>query len=358
MLCILLLSAPSVKKKALANWSERMPCWPRVLKTVSNKTIRTFGRESHQQNRFEASRRSSAALLETGASNRPPGNEPGGGLGCVHLTHSGHDPANLGSALVFIFALYRAQPRMAALDGASVSLRAAAASIDAVTSLLSEADEPLPTTPGTVPFAGVIHDISFDRASFKYHPDDTFAIQDLSLHFPAGKTTALVGPSGAGKSTIIKLILRLYEVEHGEIRVDGRPLGTLDLASWREKIAVVSQTGMSSMPPSATTSPTADRRRDRDRRRGEAGKRARIHRRAPARLPGRRLQRSVRLSTGQLQRLTERRDPDIPVSLFRRSFSRHLLTDHSEALEIFAKSRNVIIIAHRSPSNKPTTSWC
>ena len=161
--------------------------------------IGTFGRESHQQSRFEAvSQKLGSLCWKLGCIRGllDPVYKLGGAALLVYILFtSGQDPANLGSALVFIFALYRAQPKMAALDGANVSLRAAAASIDAVTSLLNAADEPVTTTSGTRPFAGVRHGISFDRASFKYHPDDTFAIQDLSLHFPAGKTTALVGPS-------------------------------------------------------------------------------------------------------------------------------------------------------------------
>ena len=120
----------------------------RMLETVEgNKTIRTFGRESHQQRRFEAVSQELGSLCWKLGSIRgllDPVYELGGAALLVFILFtSGQDPANLGSALVFIFALYRAQPKMAALDGASVSLRAAAASIDAVTSLLTAADEPL-----------------------------------------------------------------------------------------------------------------------------------------------------------------------------------------------------------------------
>ena len=251
MLCISLtvrLMTGHVKALGQMVTTENAVLATRMLETVeANKTIRTFGRESHQQGRFETVSQKLGRLNWNLGNIRgllAPVYELGGATLLVYILFtSAQDPANLGSALVFIFALYRAQPNMAALDGASVSLRSAAASIEAVTSLLNSADEPSEMRPGTVPFDGIADNICFDRASFKYDPDDRFAIQDLSIRLPARKTTALVGPSGAGKSTIIKLLLRLYDVEKGEIRVDDRPLGTLELASWREKIAVVSQDG-------------------------------------------------------------------------------------------------------------------
>jgi len=52
---------------------------------------------------------------------------------------------------------------------------------------------------------------------------------------------ALVGPSGAGKSTLLDLLLRFYEPQHGEILADGIPISEFGLASWRARLAVVSQ---------------------------------------------------------------------------------------------------------------------
>ena len=207
----------------------------RMIETVeANKTIRTFGRESHQQSRFEAvSERLGTLNWRLGCVTGllDPIYELGGATLLVYILYtSAQDPANLGSALVFIFALYRAQPKMAALDGASVSLRSAAASIDAVTSLLNAADEPSAISHGTIPFDGIAGHLVRSRL-VQISPGRRVRNPGSVDRIPARKTTALVGPSGAGKSTIIKLILRLYEVEQGEIRVDGRPLGALDLAS-------------------------------------------------------------------------------------------------------------------------------
>ena len=265
MLCIsLIVRVMTGRVKALGQLvkTENAVLATRMLETVEgNKTIRTFGRESHQQHRFETVSQELGRLNWKLGSIRgllDPAYELGGAALLVYILFTrAQDPATFGSALVFVFALYRAQPKMAALDGASVSLRTAAASIDAVTSLLTATDARRPATSGTMPFAGTTQDVCFDRVSFKYHADDRFAIEDVSLRFPARKTTALVGPSGAGKSTIIKLLLGLYDVEHGEIRVDGRPLGAFDLASWRRRSPSSARTATSSTPACATTSPTA-----------------------------------------------------------------------------------------------------
>lgn len=66
-------------------------------------------------------------------------------------------------------------------------------------------------------------------------------IKNLSLHIPAGKTIALVGSTGSGKSTLVKLLLRLYEIETGAITLDGIEIRDLKLRDLRRAIGLVSQ---------------------------------------------------------------------------------------------------------------------
>jgi ABC-type multidrug transport system fused ATPase/permease subunit len=66
-------------------------------------------------------------------------------------------------------------------------------------------------------------------------------ISDVSFTLSLGKTVALVGQSGSGKSSMVQLLTRLYDVSQGEIRVDGVDLRCLDLDTWRDQVAVVSQ---------------------------------------------------------------------------------------------------------------------
>lgn len=82
--------------------------------------------------------------------------------------------------------------------------------------------------------------IDFERVNFTY-PNGFAAIQDLTLQIPAKSTVAFVGATGSGKSTIIKLLLRLYDCQQGQISIDQTNIKTLTLADLRHQIALASQ---------------------------------------------------------------------------------------------------------------------
>jgi ATP-binding cassette subfamily B protein len=83
-------------------------------------------------------------------------------------------------------------------------------------------------------------EILISNISFAYR-DRPPVIQNLSLHIPVGKTTAIVGSTGSGKSTLVKLLLRLYEIQSGSITLDGIELRDLQLQELRRAIGLVSQ---------------------------------------------------------------------------------------------------------------------
>jgi ATP-binding cassette subfamily B protein len=68
-------------------------------------------------------------------------------------------------------------------------------------------------------------------------------LENIDLQIPEGKTTAIVGMSGSGKTTILKLLLRFYESEKGEIKVGGQPLDDFSYKTWRSQCGVVMQDG-------------------------------------------------------------------------------------------------------------------
>lgn len=84
-------------------------------------------------------------------------------------------------------------------------------------------------------------DVEFRDVTFFYPEKTTPALDQISLVLPAGKTVALVGRSGSGKSTIANLLTRFYDIQQGEILLDGHDLREYELASLRNQIALVSQ---------------------------------------------------------------------------------------------------------------------
>lgn len=123
------------------------------------------------------------------------------------------------------------------LLGQYVALRKGRASLERVFEFF---DVPAESDAGaTEEFFALSEGIAFEGVRFSYGADAP-VLSDLSFFLPAGKTTALVGESGAGKSTLVDLLLRYYEPEGGEIRVDGVPLERIRRASLRRRVALVS----------------------------------------------------------------------------------------------------------------------
>ena len=83
-------------------------------------------------------------------------------------------------------------------------------------------------------------EIKFDNITFAYR-DRYYILQNLSLHVPAQATIGIVGATGSGKSTLVKLLLRFYEVQNGNIAIDGIGIKDYALYDLRRAIAWVSQ---------------------------------------------------------------------------------------------------------------------
>ena len=93
--------------------------------------------------------------------------------------------------------------------------------------------------PGAIEFKQFTNSIEFDQVWFRYEGE--WVLKNVSFTVQKGKTVAIVGPTGAGKSTIVQLLPRLYDVQQGEIRLDGKPLNTYAQKSLRENMGFVSQ---------------------------------------------------------------------------------------------------------------------
>lgn len=92
-----------------------------------------------------------------------------------------------------------------------------------------------------VPCENVKGDISFRNVSFAYPDDHNIVFRDLNLDIHAGEKIAIVGPSGGGKTTLCNLIPRFYNVDQGEIVLDGKNVRQYTIKSLRQKIGMVQQ---------------------------------------------------------------------------------------------------------------------
>ncbi len=127
------------------------------------------------------------------------------------------------------------------LTGTWTELLRASGATERVMELLEE--EPIikaPENPVTLlPISG---ELSFNDVTFIYPSRPTQqALKDVSFDIKAGETVALVGPSGAGKSTIFQLLLRFYDVQFGQIRLDSTDITQLTPQDLRRQFAIVQQ---------------------------------------------------------------------------------------------------------------------
>lgn len=102
--------------------------------------------------------------------------------------------------------------------------------------------EPEIVDPATPQLPAARGHVVFNHVHFKYNPQAYhYVIQDLSLEIPAGQVLAIVGPTGHGKSTIVQLLTRFYEVNAGEVLVDGVNVKEYAQTSLRRKVGLVLQ---------------------------------------------------------------------------------------------------------------------
>lgn len=211
------------------------------------------------------------------------------------------------------------------------------------------ADRPGAVSPSRRPEGAV----RFDGVSFHYRPDVPI-LREVSLAVKPGERLALVGPSGAGKSTMLKLLMRFYDVRGGAVLIDGHDIRNLPLAFLRGQIGLVQQ------EPFLFNGTVRDNIAYGDLAAGQAriedvARAARAHE-FIALLPegydtwiG---ERGVKLSVGQKQRVSIARVllKDPPIVIFDEATS-NIDTETEvkirEALAVLTRGRTTFIIAHR-----------
>lgn len=121
----------------------------------------------------------------------------------------------------------------------STQLQTMAAAAERVFAFLDEAEEPAdPALPA--PAEHIRGDVSFRHVRFGYDPAQP-VIHDWSCDVPAGRTVAIVGPTGAGKTTMVKLLMRFYDVDAGAIRLGGTDIREFSRTDVRNQFGMVLQ---------------------------------------------------------------------------------------------------------------------
>ncbi len=212
----------------------------------------------------------------------------------------------------------------------------------------------VPDLPGAGAFRRGRGEIVFDRVTFGYKGQSSALYEHFTLAIRAGERVALVGPTGSGKSTFVKLIQRLYDLQDGQIRIDGQDVASVTQESLRQAIAVVPQDpalfhrsiaeNIAYGRPGATLDEIM-----------AAARKARAHD-FIARLPrgydtlvG---ERGVKLSGGERQRVAIARAllTDAPILIFDEATSSldvETERDVQAAAEALMQGRTTIVIAHR-----------
>ncbi|MDJ0697985.1 ABC transporter ATP-binding protein [Mastigocoleus sp. MO_188.B34] len=146
---------------------------------------------------------------------------------------------SVGAYSVLVYLIQRLLWPLTRLGNTFDLYQRAMASVNRVMDLL---DTPITIHHGDIslPTKNVRGELLFDNITFAYK-DRYRVIKNLSLQIPAGKTIAIVGSTGSGKSTLIKLLLRFYELSSGKILLDGININNLNLADLRRCIGLVSQ---------------------------------------------------------------------------------------------------------------------
>ena len=146
---------------------------------------------------------------------------------------------SVGTYSVLVFMTQRLLWPLTRLGNTLDQYQRAMASTNRVMNLL---DTPIAIHTGDIrlPVSSIKGELEFKNVTFSYNQRKPI-LQYFSLTLQAGKTTAIVGATGSGKSTLVKLILRLYEVQYGNIYLDGIELTNLNLKDLRRAIGLVSQ---------------------------------------------------------------------------------------------------------------------
>lgn len=145
-----------------------------------------------------------------------------------------------GEFFSFLTAMFMAYAPIRKMSGANESVQRALAGAQRVFSVL-DLDSELAKDEGKATLQPITHTLEFANVTFFYEEANEPALKNLDLVIRAGEVVAFVGASGSGKSTLVSLVPRFYRPAEGTVRIDGVDIRTVDRASLRRQIGIVSQ---------------------------------------------------------------------------------------------------------------------
>ncbi|MDE2430211.1 MAG: ABC transporter ATP-binding protein [Burkholderiales bacterium] len=262
-----------------------------------------------------------------------------------------HGQLAVGAYSVLVFLTQRLLWPMTSLADVADMYQRSMSAIDRAMNLLDTKIN-IPYEGTHLPKTGVKGDIVLDKVRFSYA--DQLTLKQINLHIPAGKTVAFVGSTGSGKSTLVKLLLRFYSPQSGQILLDGSDISTLNLQDLRRVIGYVAQDsfltdgtiadniayGMHDVSDAAIAAAA------------QAAEATEFISKLPLGFATRIGERGQKLSGGQRQRLALARAilKDPPVLILDEATS--AVDNETEAaiqrsLDVVSKNRTTIVIAHR-----------
>jgi ATP-binding cassette subfamily B protein len=160
-------------------------------------------------------------------------------IGGYLILKRGNTNLTVGDVTVMVTLLTRMYRPVSALLGVPVDFSRAMALFTRIFDYFDMPHE-IQNKPDALVLEAMQGNLVFDRVTFGYDPDKMI-LKDLSFQAPAQHMTAIVGPSGSGKTTITNLVMRLYDVTAGSVRLDGVDIRDLDLKNLRQNIGMVTQ---------------------------------------------------------------------------------------------------------------------
>ena len=206
--------------------------------------IRAFGREEYEASRFRTvSNRVRRRILKLDLLWAMPA--PISEISITLLIGTlilvaGTSGISIAATAAFLFLLYRLQGPTQEMTQSKVALESLVGAIDDVANFLYSTAEPY-LVQGDLIAPPIQRAVRLCNVSFRYSPEEPWALRNVSVDIPAGKTTAIIGRSGAGKSTIMALLFRFHDPTEGEVTADDVPLPRFRLSSWRARLALMSQ---------------------------------------------------------------------------------------------------------------------